>query len=315
MDPIWRLIAERLKTLREHWAGWSVIGSAALYLLGYLVTRYQLTVLGLGTSLDVVDEKYLFAGARFAVYLLTTLPTIVMVALLAWSVAWLLGRFASALLGAKARAGMNAGWMSFCNWWRNPVRLCLAGTAFSVVIIQVAMKQCFLFSNLLLKTELPEPSWLRALLLAETDGIPALCFAALVTAALITAAIQGAVRSLSSPGTGSVATGLEIVLATLLGVQILLLPVNYSYWVAGKMFPRVSAAGNEKLRSGEAVWLIWETGKETTFLVGNRTNLLADHKLLTIPAKETERTEILGYDALFRILFEARPCTNSPAKQ
>src|SRR4051812_29382925 len=89
MDEVWKAITDRLKLFKEHWATYSVVGTALLYLLGYLITRFQLTMLGVGTGLDVLEEQYFYAGARFAVYLLgAALPSLVLILLLVGLLAW-----------------------------------------------------------------------------------------------------------------------------------------------------------------------------------------------------------------------------------
>lgn len=52
-------------------AGWALLaglGTFLLYLLGYLVLRPRLAVLGVDTGLSVLDQRYLFAGAQFLAY-------------------------------------------------------------------------------------------------------------------------------------------------------------------------------------------------------------------------------------------------------
>jgi len=62
---------ERVKTLAGYWTKYSVIASFVLYLVGYLALRFHLTAIGIGTDLAVLDERYLFTGARFFLYLLS----------------------------------------------------------------------------------------------------------------------------------------------------------------------------------------------------------------------------------------------------
>lgn len=301
MNDIWKTITERLGIFREHWAVWSVMGSGALYLLGYLVTRFQLTMLGLGTSLDVVEEKYFFAGAKFAVYFLATLSSLVLLLLPVMLVFWLSGALIRASGGENWKKSVDGAWSGFRHWWRNPIRLRVAGIVFSVVVVQFVMKQCFLFSHLLLARALPEPRWCHTLLLETGDARTALFFAGLTGAAMITVGFYAAARAL--PATGLASAALEVVLALLLIVQVLLLPVNYSYFVANKVFPRVPAIGDDKLAPGRIAWLIWETDKDATFLVGSQTNLLADRALVTVPAKKIETIQITAYDPLLQLLF------------
>ena len=66
MSGIWDEAVGRLQSVGAHWASWSLIGTFVLYVLGYLTVRFHLTVLGVGTDLGILDERYLFAGAKFA---------------------------------------------------------------------------------------------------------------------------------------------------------------------------------------------------------------------------------------------------------
>lgn len=311
MDDIWKLITEKAKGFREHWAVWSVIGSGALYLLGYLVTRFQLTMLGIGTSLDVLEEKYFFAGAKFLVYLLATLPSLVLLLLPVALMFWITIKLFRLAGGKRGNASLDAASTRFRQWWGNPVRLRVAGIIFSVVVIQFVMRQCFRFSNLLLARALPEPHWLQTLLLESGDERTAVFFAGLTGAALITAGFYAAARSM--PSQGFAGKALEVLLALLLAVQVLLLPVNYSYFVANKSFPRVPAIGGEKLEVGRTAWLVWETDKAATFLVGSQTNLYEDRALVTVPAKEIEKIQITAYDPLLQVLFAHRSISNGPS--
>ena len=74
-------MARRAGELAGSWAVISALGSFVLYLAGYLSLRFHLTVLGIGTDLNVFDERYLFSGAKFLIYLTTTLPICVLLLL------------------------------------------------------------------------------------------------------------------------------------------------------------------------------------------------------------------------------------------
>ncbi len=82
MTGLWQSLHEKIKMIGGVWATYTALGSFVLYLLGYLSLRYQLTVLGIGTDLAILDERYLFAGARFMVYLVSTVPTVLLLLLL-----------------------------------------------------------------------------------------------------------------------------------------------------------------------------------------------------------------------------------------
>ena len=303
MDDLWKTITARLKALQEHWAVWTVIGTGALYLLGYLVTRFQLTLFGVATSLDVLEERYFYAGARFVVYLLASLPTLLLFALPLCFVVWL------ASLIVRRVPALGHRWEQVVRWWRDPLMIRLAGVIFSVIAIQFVMRQCFVLSNLLFASELPGPDWLNAVLLEDLD--PAVFFALLTGACLISLGIFATSRNL--PAINPETRALEFLLGLLLMLQLLLLPVNYSCLIANKYLPVVTAPGKDLAAQGQSVWLVWENKESYTFFIGNRTNLLHDRKLVTVPGKDVETLQITGYDPIFRLLFHQSDSTNNPA--
>jgi hypothetical protein len=166
-----------------------------------------------------------------------------------------------------------------------------------VMMIQFVMRQCFLFSNLLLAPNLPpEPAWLVALLL--DDQLMPLYFSALVAACAGSLAILIAVRRLEGERPPAVATRLLAFLAT---VQLLLLPVNYGVLIVDKTLPRVAALGEESLAAGEEAWLVWEGKDGVTFLVHSQNR----KRLVTLPSEKATRMEILGFDRILPRLFRS----------
>src|SRR5580693_9178177 len=82
MTELWNDLTRKLGSLVGKWAAYAAFGSFLLYLLGYLTLRFQLSAYGVATNLDIFDEKYLFAGCRFLVYLVSSVPNILIVVLL-----------------------------------------------------------------------------------------------------------------------------------------------------------------------------------------------------------------------------------------
>ena len=80
MADLLQELNERIKALAGDWTKYTVVGSFLLYVVGYLTLRFHLTAIGIGTDLAVLDERYLFTGARFFVYLVSAVPNIVLVA-------------------------------------------------------------------------------------------------------------------------------------------------------------------------------------------------------------------------------------------
>ncbi len=291
MGDLLRELNERIKAVGGDWTKYTFVGSFLLYVVGYLVLRFHLTAIGVGTDLAVLDERYLFTGARFLVYLVSAVPILVLIALPVVAVGWAVSR----LLPPAACAGASA-------WLLHPARLTLFGIVFSVIMIQFVMRQCFVLSDLLLARDLPrEPRWLVSLLL--DDRLMPLYFSLLVATCAVSLAILWALRPLETPrGPGAFARGL---LAFLTAVQVLLLPINYGVLIVDKALPRVAALGSQPLAAGEDAWLAWEGKEGVTFLVRR-----ADQNrraLLTLPRTDVKRTEILGFDRILPTLFGTRP--------
>lgn len=270
MTDLFHDLADRLKGLAGNWAQYTVVGSFVLYVLGYLVLRFHLTVMGLATDLTVVDERYLFTGARFLVYLASTIPISIVLAWVVWQIVRRLPARASAMLATPT-----------------------FGIVFSLLMIQLVMRQCFLIGNLLLADDLSRaPSWLVSLLLDDTYML--LFFSVLVAACVVPIAILIAHRGQVVPPVR------RSVLVCLASVQVLLLAVNYGYLVVDKTLPRVASLGAEALAEGQEGWLVWEGQEGVTFLTRDANRRRA---LVTLPKAKIERMEIVGFDPILRRLF------------
>src|SRR2546425_5893728 len=229
MADLAQSFADRVKAIGGSWTAYTAVGSFVLYVLGYLALRFHLTVLGIGTDLSVLDERYLFAGAKFLVYLVSTVPIVVLLGLVLAAVlygcSWL-------LTGTSAATLLQRAWARLQAWCLHPVRLTLTGIVLAVLMLQLVMRQCFFFSNLLLAPRPPQPAWLGAFLLAPNDGPRSLYFAALVAGTALTAVLFWLARgSDPQPAPGSF---LRWLLGFLVAVQGLMLPVNYGILIADK---------------------------------------------------------------------------------
>jgi hypothetical protein len=267
---MWSALLEKLKGIGTSWTSYTAMGSFALYFLGYLVLRFQLSTWGVATDLSILDERYFFAGARFLVYLVSTVVNVLLLAsppLLLW---WLLCR-----------------WARFSQWWgsRNHA---LIGVVFSVLFIQLVERKCFRFMNsLLVQQQLEGDGWLKAVLLDSTSNYESQFFAVLVAGAAMTGWLL--FQSRSREIRKSV---LEPLLVFLLAVEFLLLPVNYGVIISTRQLPKVT-----NFAPAEA-WLVWEGKDKTTFLVADK-----DRKLVAIPNAEVKKLEITGVDNIFQRLF------------
>jgi len=284
-------LKDAVKDLAGGWAAYSALGSFALYVLGYLVLRFHLTALGVGTDLAVVDERYLFTGAKFLVYLGSTVPIVVLLAMPVAALGWLLARFRPARsFGGKIRS-----------WFAQPVRLALFGILVSIAFIQLLMRQCFLLNNVLLADCLPPPDWLRKLLLAETGGGQAFYFSLLLSGLFVTASLLYAARRRTRQREQE--RFLTALLAVLVALQFLLLPVNYGVLIVDKTLPKVADLGGvEPLQAGQEAWLVWEGKEGVTWLVLSSDANGVSRKLVTLPQKEVKKTQIVRYDGLAHCL-------------
>jgi hypothetical protein len=280
---------ERVKTLGGEWTSYSVLGSFLLYVVGYLALRFHLTAIGIGTDLAVLDERYLFTGARFLVYLISSVPNILLVALPLAALFWAARQAVPAATRHRVRV-----------WTAQPTRLALVGIVFAVVMIQFVMRQCFVFNDLLLARELPaNPAWLVNLLL--DNRLMALYFSALVAGCAVPIVILVALRNVESQGSPVMARRLLVFLAA---VQILLLPINYGVLIVDNALPRVAALGDTPLSKGDEAWLVWEGKDGVTFLLRNQER--TRRTLLTLQRADIKRTEILSFDRILPTLFGTR---------
>lgn len=299
MATLWKELAERVKLIGANWTAYTVVGSFSLYVLGYLALRFHLTVLGVGTDLTVVDERYLFAGARFVVYLVSAVPIVALLVLLGTAVGYMPYR----LLPGRAREAIRRGLARVAGAWSRPLPLSLTGVVLSVLLIQLVMRQCFLLSNLLLAPT-PPPGWVATLLLAPEEELVTLYFSGLLLGCAVCAAPLAVL--LRQPDPGGVASLLRWALCFFITVQVLLLPVNYGCLIADKSLPRVRAPESLSLRASEDAWLAWEGKEGLTYLV-RRQGGPAGRTLITLPRAEVKRIEIVGYDRILPLLFAPTP--------
>src|SRR6516162_4529497 len=120
MPELWNDFTDKLGSVAGKWTAYAAFGSFLLYLLGYLTLRFQLTTYGVATNLDLFDEKYLFAGCRFLVNLLSAVPNILIILLFLAAIGYLPYK----LLPASLKDGIKR-WTS--QWCAAPMNLPLLG--------------------------------------------------------------------------------------------------------------------------------------------------------------------------------------------
>jgi hypothetical protein len=284
-------MGENLSGLAAKWTGYAALGTGLLYLFGYLALRSQLSVYGVAIGIDGFDEKYLFAGGRFFEYLVATIPSILILAIMVALLTYVPFKLIPA--GVKTRVKE---WL--CRWSLDANKVSLLGIVFAVVFIQFVERQCLVFDdNLLLHKSLPG-IWISNVLMAN-DGRLALYFAGLVAGTLISGAILYlALRRQSEERIFS------RVLVTLLGflfaVEVLFLPVNFGVLISTRLLPRVAeVSGDANPPNGRASWLLWDGKDNVTFLVRDP----GDQRMLVTAPKKDALIRVLGYDNILRELF------------
>ncbi|WP_263381245.1 hypothetical protein [Granulicella arctica] len=282
------------------WTAYTAFGSFLLYLFGYLTLRFQLSTYGLATNLDVFDEKYLFAGCRFLVFAVTSVPNVLIVVLLFVAIGTLPYNLLSVAVACRVNAYVAA-------WCARPYRLSLLGVILSVLAIQFFMRRCFAVGNILFAKHLPD-EWISSVLLTSPAKLSSY-FSGLVAITMLTGGILLWIWPRVTASEPKIIVGLLIFL---FAVQVLLLPVNYGVLISTQQLPRVAhIAGDSQQREGASYWLVSDTKDDATYFVRDSRD---NRSLLTLPKKEF-KLEIAAYDDIFCILFsrnhsEVRPCSS-----
>jgi len=300
MPELWNDFTEKLGNLAGKWTAYAAFGSFLLYLLGYLTLRFQLSTYGVAANLDIFDEKYLFAGCRFVVYLVSAVPSILIILLLLTALGYLPYRLVPMSLKDRIKL-----WVS--PWCNEPVHLPLLGVVFAVALIQFVLRKCFVFGNLLFHKQLPD-EWSSSVLLTS-DGKLSFYYSGLVAGTLLTGAI---LLYVFHRGTAtSVASRFWIgILVFLFAVEFLLLPVNYGVLISTQQLPRVAELSvDEKPGQGRRAWLVWDSKDAVTYFVRDGQD---QRMIVTVPRKDA-KMRIIAYDDIFCVLFggnqvESRPC-------
>ncbi|HEY6967755.1 MAG TPA: hypothetical protein VJA94_00885 [Candidatus Angelobacter sp.] len=288
MPDRWKQLAEAFTTIAGKWTALAAVGSFLLYLFGYLVLRFQLSTYGVATNLSALDERYLFAGSRFFVYLVSSLPSLLLIVIPLWVIFYVPYRLMP--IAVRARIG------NYLSSWRSPNRLCVAGTLVALLFIQFVLRQCFVYGNLLFLKQLPRNQWINAILLTD-DGYRALYFAGLVAVTLLSILfLFFAAPAASESGKPRLFRG---VLVMLIAIEVLLLPINYGVLIASQSLPRVSEIGTAPLAKGAKAWLVWEASDSLIYL---ETKPDDERAIISVPKKDVS-IKIVGYDPIFRILF------------
>ena len=300
MADFWKGLSDNVKELGRNWTAYTAVGSFALYLLGYISLRFHLTALGIGTDLAVLDERYLFAGAKFLVYVVSSVPIVILVVLVLAAFVYLPYRAFPLKIRARIKGFVIRFLERTIGWKTTTNRLTMTGIIFSVLMIQLVMRKCFFFGNLLLMDQIPETGWLAYILLDKNPGITSLYFAGIVGGTALSASPFFMVNSKDLPT--ALSRFLRLVLIFLVSVQFLLIPINYGILIADKYMPQVASYGDQHdLVKGQEAWLVWEGKEGVTYLVRDQEN--NKRTLITCEKSVIKETKIIRYDQIFKVIF------------
>lgn len=276
--------------------------SMILYILGYLSIRFHLTALGIGTDLTIVDERYLFTGARFVIFLVSTIPSLILLFILVASVFYLPIFILPKSLKQPLTTWLSKCWIAIKSWWSLHDRLLIAAIILAVFEIQFVMRQSFFISNLLVASDFTRiPEFLRLLMLQENSHLLPLFFM-LMTGFWVLSCIFYASNLKNIENTTSTGT-LRGVLGFLIVVQFLMLPVNYGTLYVDKSMPKVTNLGSKhEFAVGENAWLVWEGSKSNSYLVWNKAK--KTRVLVSIPKSDIKSVSIEAYDPLLSMILQ-----------
>jgi hypothetical protein len=332
MPGPWDELKEKLSALTSGWASYAALGTFLLYLFGYLSLRFHLTALGIPTDLAVIDSRYLYAGAKFVVYILPYIPSIVLIGIVLIIVlappVLLVSGMAALVKRWRTRAEVNETeatrvgvFQRIRGWSEKPWLVASFGILMSEGWIRL-MRECFLINNALLNPTVTDQTWVGRLMKDETHK--SLYFVIIVGGTALVGWLLGrAWRLRQELATARLLKGQEandggtLLLITLLlilfTIQLLLLPINHGVLVADKVLPRVKdLGGQEKLHEKQTAWLVWEGTDGVTYLVQeerssntSESNLEKVRTLVTLPKKDLKRTEVVANDPIEKLLNES----------
>jgi hypothetical protein len=299
MPELWNDFTQKLGSLAGKWTAYAAFGSFLLYLFGYLTLRFQLTTYGVATNLDLFDEKYLFAGCRFLVNLVSAVPNILILLLVLAAIGYVPYKLTPASAKDRVKRWVAA-------WCAAPLHLPLLGVVLAVVFIQFVLRKSFALGNLLLRKQMPD-EWISSVLLTS-DGKLALYFSGLVAGTLLTGVILLYVLRCGTATTAASRFWVSI-LIFLFAVEFLLLPINYGVLISTQQLPRLAELSGEATPSGQLGWLLWDSKDAVTYFVRDAND---QRMIVTVPRKDA-KFRIVAYDEIFCVLFggnhvESRPC-------
>ena len=247
----------------------------------------------------MLDERYLFAGANFLIFLAYAAAANVFIALALAATVYGFYRLLTLLTTWRPIAEFA----SLGHWISAPLRLALTGLALSAAFFFLVMTSCLEFSNILLREKLPK-SYLRDWLLQEGPCSQPITWyiIGMVGVAMVASVVLLKLHS-EKPRT-MMSVGIRHLLAFFVAMLWLMLPVNYGCLFMNKRIPKVIHLENTiPIAQGKEVWLVWESKDNLTFLLSSGNPKTGGRSLLTISRDQVKTVEVITYDPLFPTLF------------
>ena len=164
MAEPWHGFTGTLDNVAGKWAGYAAVGTFLLYLFGYLALRFQLYTHGVAVNLDAFDERYLFAGWPFLVFLAMWIPSLLLIlTILLLPVYWVY-RVIPATLRSRLSSPVT-------RWLKQAHVPLVAGCVLPLLLVQLVFRQCVLLSNMLLRESRPD-FWISSVQLAAEVSLP-----------------------------------------------------------------------------------------------------------------------------------------------
>jgi len=292
----WTELSSYLKIISTNWTSYTLLGSFMIYLSGYLSLRYHMTVLGLGVDITVFDERYLFAGIKFFVYIVSVVPILVLIGIIFYFPMKIIINLFMRIFSSKI--------YSISSYF-----LLLTGITIATISIQFYMRKCFNLVNLLVSKTAPIDEWLSDILTRNSFFVD-LYFPLLLLGLFTTFIIWWNVNKETS--INSEFFWLKKLLSFLIVLQFLFLPINYGALIMDKTIPRVSKPSflKDKKYKDTKVWLVWEGKSGMTYLLDNKDK----RTLLTLNKTDIKYSEILCYDNILKIILsknKIKSCTEN----
>lgn len=253
MPPVAEPVVTSLKSLVESRAGLAGLGTAVLYVLGYIVVRFRLQALGLvDVELSIVDERYIFAGFWFCLYL----------AMSACNLVFLLIPFIIAGLWLRDHMPPGPGGR-LRQWFRRPDTRAAMAFVFSLLVVQMVLRRCFDAGNLLYADRLPDSApWVNAVL-DDPGGRLAKYYLSIVLLSCIPPAwLLWRLRYKTFARHG----WLILSARTMLALQLFFLPATFGWLLADRQLPRILAVEGKPVPQNEQAWLLWQDRSIVVYL-------------------------------------------------